>query len=63
MSWADQTLATLRPNYPQWDLWYVPKVYGSPVWCARPKGTPTATINTDSPESLIIQIAEQEAKL
>ena len=31
------------------------------VWCARPKGTPTATINVDSPEALVAEIREQEA--
>jgi hypothetical protein len=60
--WTDRQLAMLRPKYPHWDLWvvhvYQPK---HTVWCARPTGTPVATINADSPEALIAEIAEQEA--
>lgn len=59
--WTGQQLAILRPKYPHWDLWAVrvliPK---KTVWCARPKGHPVATINTDSPEHLIAEIREQE---
>ena len=59
-SWVDQQLAILRPNYPDWDLWVVHAVYGPDTWCARPKGSPIATINTDSPEHLIEAIRQQE---
>jgi hypothetical protein len=62
--WAEQQLAVLRPKYPDWDLWtvriLVPK---RTVWCARPKGSPVATINADSPEALIAEIREQENAL
>ena len=59
-SWADRTLEQLRPNYPDWDIWTVRSIYPRPLttWCARPKGAPIATINVDSPESLIEAIAE-----
>jgi hypothetical protein len=59
-SWADQQLAILRPNYPQWDLWAVRCWPNHTVWCARPVGHPVATINTDSPEHLVEMIREQE---
>jgi hypothetical protein len=62
-SWTDQQLAMLRPLYPEWDLWAVRCWPKHTVWCARPKGTPVATINADSPEELIAAIAEQEANL
>ncbi len=62
-SWVDQQLALLRPRYPGWDLWVVRVLYGPDTWCARPKGSPIATINTDSPEHLVEEIAEQEASL
>ena len=54
-SWDDRQLALLRPNYPDWDIWAVRSVYPKPhtTWCARPKGHPVATINTDSPEHLV----------
>jgi hypothetical protein len=61
--WAEDQLTLLRPRYPQWDLWIVRKSAGGIVWCAKPAGSPTATISTDSPESLIAEIAEQEAAL
>ena len=59
-SWDDNQLAILRPNYPGWDIWVVRVLYGPDTWCARPKGSPIATINTDSPEHLIEMIRQQE---
>jgi hypothetical protein len=61
--WAEQVLADLKPNYPHWNLWVVRQFIGGIVWCAKPAGSPIATINTDSPESLIAEIREQEATL
>ena len=62
-SYADQQLALLRPNYPDWDLWTVKVLIPShTVWCAKPKGSAVATINADSPESLVAEIAEQESE-
>ncbi len=61
LDWTEQQLAILRPNYPNWDLWVVHAPYGRDTWCARPKGSPIATVNTDSPEHLVEEIAEQEA--
>ncbi len=63
LDWTEQQLAILRPNYPKWDLWAVRCWPNHVVWCARPKGTPTATINAYSPEELIAAIAEQETAL
>lgn len=63
-SWEDQQLATLRPRYPEWDLWTVRHTtQRQTTWCAKPAGTPIATIHTDSPEALIAAIREQEAEL
>jgi len=62
LDWTDQQLAILRPLYPKWDLWAVRVLIPKhTVWCGRPKGSPVATINADSPEALIAEIAEQEA--
>ena len=49
-----------RANYPVWDIWLLPRYPVGETWCARPKGSPIATINTDSPEHLIEMIREQE---
>ncbi len=59
-SWADGQLATLRPNYPGWEIWIVPLYPVGETWCARPVGHPVATINTDSPEHLIEEIRRQD---
>lgn len=61
IDWNEQQLRLLRLRYPTWDLWAVRCWPNHTVWCARPAGTPIATINVDSPEALIAAIAEQEA--
>jgi hypothetical protein len=62
--WDEEQLAMLRPLYPGWDIWTVRcAVMRQTAWCARPKGSPIATINTDSPEALVAAIREQEAAL
>jgi hypothetical protein len=62
LEWAEQQLAILRPMYPRWDIWTVRIATArQAVWCARPVGSPAATINTDSPEALIAEIRDQEA--
>jgi hypothetical protein len=59
--WTEDQLAMLRPRYPEWDLWAVRHAtIRQTTWCARPAGTPVATINVDSPEALIAAIAEAE---
>jgi len=60
MGWAEDQLAMLKPNYPGWQLWIVYCYPNHIAWCARPAGTPVATINADSPEHLIEEIREQE---
>ena len=62
IDWASEQLAMLCPMYPGWDLWAVRSIYPRPstTWCARPKGSPIATINADSPEHLIEEIRRQE---
>lgn len=62
-AWTARQLAMLRPMYPAWEIWVVPRYCQTTVWCARPVGHPVATINTDSPEHLIegIRCQEQDA--
>ena len=62
-TWAERTLATLRPNYPGWDIWVVYAVPRGQTWYARPKGTPIATIHAETPEELITAIANHELEL
>ncbi len=62
--WAEQQLAILRPKYEgRWDIWTVRCWPNHTVWCANRAGEPIASINADSPETLITEIAEQETAL
>jgi hypothetical protein len=61
MSWAEEQLAMLKPKYAgRWDVWIIYNYPTGVTWCARPVGHPVATINTDSPEHMVEEIAEQE---
>jgi hypothetical protein len=51
-TWADQQLAQLRRVHPGWDIWYVPRLYQSTVWCARREGEQIATVEAEDPELL-----------
>jgi hypothetical protein len=63
MAWAEQQLELLKPQYAgRWDLWIVHNYPTGVTWCARPAGTPIATINADSPEHLIEEIRGQETR-
>lgn len=57
-SFAEQTLAVLRPLYPEFDLWVVPTVYSGTTWCARRVGEETACVNANSPEELIAALKD-----
>jgi hypothetical protein len=63
LSWTDQQLDLLRPRWPRFDLWYVPHYLGPGCWCARPKGTATATINAYDLQDFIGQLEEQDEAL
>ena len=51
-------LQTLRPIYPEWDIWYVPRLPVGETWHAKPKSVPLAVVHADTPEELISEIAE-----
>ena len=61
-SFADSTLAVLRPLWPEFDLWVVHRAYGDDVWCARWVGEETACVNANSPEELIGKLQELTAQ-
>jgi hypothetical protein len=61
IGYAARQLALLRPVYAdRWDIWYVLCFPNGYVWCAKPAGTPVATINASSPEELIAAIRRAE---
>lgn len=59
MSWSSKQAERLRRLFQDWDIWYVPRYLGPDTWCAKPKGSPVATINSDSPDELEFEIREQ----
>jgi hypothetical protein len=61
-SFANSTLAVLRPLWPEFDLWVVHRIYDADVWCARRVGEQTACINANSPEQLIGALQELAAE-
>ena len=54
-SWADRQLADLRDTYDGcWEVWYVTRTpLKGYTWHARPVGTPSATVNADTPDELV----------
>jgi hypothetical protein len=53
-----EAIARLEREHPGWQIWVVPRVYGGPVWCARPHGAPVAQLHADTPEHLSEYITE-----
>ena len=62
-NFADDTLAMLRPLYPDFDLWTVKRVGAKGyVWCARRKSEQTAVVNADSPEELVEALRQLDTR-
>lgn len=58
---SDEACRKLEHEHPGWQVWMVPRVYGGPVWCARPHGVSIAQLHADTPEHLGEYIAERES--
>jgi L-rhamnose isomerase len=56
---ADQEKAALEERFPGWRVWYVHRVVGHTVWCAR-RGP--VLLNEDSPEHLAEAIEQADAE-
>jgi hypothetical protein len=48
----DEAKADLQARYPDWQVWYVPRAIGGPLWCAQLR----STINTESSADLAAEI-------
>lgn len=59
ITWSSEQAARLSELFPDWDIWFVPVYLGPDAWCAKPKGSPIATINAHSPDELEFEIREQ----
>ena len=52
-SWEERQLERMGPRFPEWDIWFVRyATQRRTAWCAKPKGTPTATLHADSADEL-----------
>lgn len=51
---ADDLVSELEAAWPGWQVWYVPRVYGGTVWCARRRDWQPGQVvlNAGSPEDL-----------
>jgi hypothetical protein len=58
MTTEQQKIAKLEADHPGWQVWVVHRVYGGPVWCARPWADETAVVNMDSAEQLSEYLSE-----
>ncbi len=58
----DTALARLRADWPNWEVWVVPRAVGGPVWCARRHAdrdaVPARVLNAGSAAELAEYIAE-----
>jgi hypothetical protein len=57
---TDEIVAALEHNWPDWQVWYVPKAIGGMTWCARRWDDEKHVLNADSPEELV-ELLEAEA--
>ena len=60
-SWWHELVASLSQEFQTHDIWYVPHYAGPGIWCSKPKGTRTATINVTSTEELRKAIKDELA--
>ena len=49
----DETLARLRADWPQWQMWTVLRVVGGTLWCARRWDGTGPILNADSADELV----------
>lgn len=60
-SWWQEMVAKLRQEFQTHDIWYVPHYVGPGMWCSKPKGAATATVNVTSTEELRRAIKDELA--
>ena len=45
-------VAALERDWPDWQVWYVPRAVGGMTWCARRWDGTGQVLNADSPDEL-----------
>jgi hypothetical protein len=53
-------VAALERDWPDWQVWYVPKAIGGMIWCARRRDDEKHVLNAASPDELT-ELLEAEA--
>jgi hypothetical protein len=53
-------VAALERDWPDWQVWYVPRAVGGMIWCARRWNDEKHVLNADSPDGLA-ELLEAEA--
>jgi hypothetical protein len=53
-------VAALERDWPNWQVWYVPKAIGGMTWCARRWDGQGELLNADSPDELADYLAAEE---
>jgi len=53
-------VAVLERDWPDYQVWYVPKAVGGTTWCARRWDGSGDTLNADSPEHLAEYLEEAQ---
>jgi hypothetical protein len=57
---TDETVARLKADWPQWQIWTVPRAVGGTIWCARRWDGTGRVLNADSADELT-EFLEAEA--
>jgi hypothetical protein len=47
-----ESVAKLEADWPDWQIWAVPRVVGGTIWCARRRDDPRRVLNASSPDEL-----------
>jgi len=58
---TDEMVAALERDWPEWQIWTVPRAAGGTIWCARRWDGTGRVLNAHSPDELI-EYMEQEAE-
>lgn len=59
-TWADEQTEKLSEQYPAWQIWTVPKLNKTSVWCARRHDNHKIVLNADGPDELAEIISQHE---
>lgn len=62
MNHFEAIVAQLEADWPNWQVWYVPRAVGGMTWCARRWDGSGQVLNEASPEALVERL-EEEASL